>query len=982
MKAIVPKSSLKFFLLCFFLSCAFSGARAEYSNLEDYICEIGQRYYQQGDYDLALEEFKKALIINPSSKTALTYISYIEQTLQSAETYPEETKPVKMETVNKESPAIPAETRDEPKESPAVYKTEARLPFTREETMDMAMRKAAPLKPETQTTQISQFLTRLKKVFLTKQEYTPQEPRETAITTPLKTVASERQLLILDPELKINQPVEIKLEIQLGKEIVIKGNNIKRWLFTSANIISIERLDSERIKLTGQGIGNTYLHVWDDSGRWTFNVMGIPKAPIGPTLEEQMRFKEETANNFKLNYSLDWNTFEQGNGLAGLKRQSYRYMHNVGLRGGTPYGDIDSAATIQTLSASTDLTYATVGLTDGKIGPFKGFSLRGLDFSPITNNLAWPGTSVRGVYFSSPAFNNIISYETFWGQEGGGKYGNLSPGLDKPKNSYLSGLDFNFNPYTNQNYGFSVFHGWGKDRPIDTNNYGYDLNASYVFGEGNSLKTDIASDSDHLAYLLSGNFAPMTNMHITSEFRDINKKYTTITGSPYRVGELGVLSTLQYAPIEKLNINASLDIFKDRTFPAVGSSDVFNEDLNIYGDYYMNELTTMRFDYTLQNELGRVNRYRYQNMGGGISHNFELFRRINLFANYHHQENTNFSSPSSNYANEKFNFGGRIPIFQNLNYYANQEFNWLREKDNGQTYHPQAFETGIDWSDQILNTPFSGIFRFLYRDEENTQSALSFLSGEDYIEGYAELDYRPTDNIETYCSARMRNVWADNPNVNKRIEMEYRAGMRYLWDTGIHWDPIGVIDGFVFRDANSDGLMQRDDAPVEGVKLYLSKDKTQTTDLFGYYRFSNIRARKIKVNIDASTLPAGYVLTVPSSQEAGISQGQQTRINFGIASRTEISGVVFVDTNGDGQPSREDIIVQGVTLKLEDGTRAVTDSSGRYSFRRIGTGAHMVTIDLKTLPLEYMPAVPIFKKVEVFAGITYIFNVPLKKSQE
>jgi hypothetical protein len=104
-------------------------------------------------------------------------------------------------------------------------------------------------------------------------------------------------------------------------------------------------------------------------------------------------------------------------------------------------------------------------------------------------------------------------------------------------------------------------------------------------------------------------------------------------------------------------------------------------------------------------------------------------------------------------------------------------------------------ETGVDWTRQIFDSSFYGDFRCTFRDEEDTSSPFSFYSGEDYLEGYFQLSYRPTPEEELYGTTRVRNVWAGgNSDVNKHIEADFYAGMRCMWDTGVRWESIGIID--------------------------------------------------------------------------------------------------------------------------------------------------------------------------------------------
>lgn len=914
-------------------------APAQFLQIQQFLCELGQRYYQQERYLIALEEFRKVLSLDPDSSLAKDYIQRIEQKLTTSE------GEISREEKGPTYPPIKEISSKEEAIKNAFEKFQARPPEAKIEAG----------RPQPSAAALS-------------------------VTAPFPTAISIKKLF-LDETVRATQP-ETKLEIEIGKTMIVSGHNITRWLATQPELISIERKSSDEINITGKGIGFTYFHIWDSSGRWTFSLLSAPPKPEGPTLDEQIRMAEERAGTFKLRYALDWASYEQGRRLKSnsLKRQSYRYLHYLTLTGETPYGDLDSSATVQSLKKTTDLTYFTMGLSNGKMGPFKDFTVRSFDYSPAVGNLAWGGANLRGTMFESPAFNKKVDYTIFWGREGGGKYGNLSPGLDKTKKSFLSGLDINYSPKEKQNYGFSVFKGWGGDRPSYLNTYGYDLDIAYHLDKW-GLKYEVANNSETFAHLLNTTYT-VPKLRFTTELRDIDKNFTSMTGTAYRTGELGALSNLNYEPFEKLGITSSFDVYRDRLYPALDNPRRWNEDFNLNANYTINPLTSLRLDYVLQNELGTLGQFRYQNVGVGLGRTFELLKRISTFVNYRHQENKNFSSPGLDYINEKLYLGLRFSLIGQLYYYLNQEFDWLQERFAGNNSRPKARETGVDWAGQILNSPFYGNFKFMYRDEENTTSNLSFLSGEDYIEGYAEFSYRPNPNTEAYCSTRIRNVWADNPSVNKHIEADFRAGMRYVWDTGVRWEPVGTIDGYVFKDLNSDGLMQRDEAPVEGVRVYLGKDKSQVTDILGYYKFTKVRARKAYISVDTTTIPSGFILTVPSTQKVTVAHDQEARVNFGISSRTEVTGVVFEDIDGDGQLGPRDLGVKDITLFLEDGTKAVTDDSGRYYFGRINVGEHNVTLDLKSLPLQYIPAVPLFKKVEVFEGVSYIYNIPLRKTAE
>jgi len=922
-----PRKCFIFFMVIVFLASQNLPAFA-YVMMPEYLCELGLHFYNQGKIYEALHEFRKALIIKPDYEPALKYIDMIEEQAVV-------------------SPAVTA---------PSIYKPPVeRLPI---------------VKPEIKTREetIQDILDRMER------EIFPPVVLPAEIPELIEEKAIPPHVLLLDGNTRM---LKFPIEIEAAKSIIIRGENIKRFLATQPDILTIERINQDGILITGKDFGYTCLHIWDEHDRWTLEFITTPPKPEGPTYAELKRKEEERASNFKLRYSIDWSLYETGRRLDALERDSYTFSHWLDLTGQTPYGNLDSSAYIRSLRQSTDLTYFSLGLEEGKIGPFEDFSLRAFDYLSGVTNLAFSGTPLRGAMLKSPAFDKKIDYTIFWGREGGGRYGGLSPGLTKTRHSFLSGFDLNFSPVQKQDYSLSVFRGWGRDRPYDLNPYGYDLDIDYRFDKW-GLGYELAYDSETFAHLINLTYN-IPKLRLTGELRNTARNFRTMTGWGWRAGEQGLLATLSYAPFENLDISGRLDVFKDRLYPNPEDEGRWNQDFSWDAVYRIDPLTSLRLNFSMQNQLGRISPYRYYNEGIGLYKTFEFIKRINAFINYFHQENKYYVSPSNNYINDRIILGLRFSLIGDIYYYLNKEFNWIEARYTGLHSRPHALQTGVDWYGQILKSPLWGHLRFAYRDEENTLAPLSFLSGEDYIEGYAELSYRPKPDIEAFLSARVRNVWADNPDVDKRVEANFYAGLRFLWDTGLRWESVGAVEGYVFKDLNGDGLIQIDELPVEGVKIWLGKDKFYITDKDGYYTFTKVKAKRAYVNIDTATIPSGFVLSVPATQEAIIAHGKAVRINFGIISRTEITGVVFEDVDRDGQLSSGDSGIRGVVLTLEDGTRTTTDDSGRYYFRKAAVGKHTISLDLNSLPFIYIPDVPIFKDVEIFEGISYIHNIPLKK---
>ena len=907
----------------------------------DYLCELGKELYQQGRYNEALRQFQKILLVQPNYRPALEYVQKIENLDKDKE-------------------------QAQPWLSSSLDYNFSKKKRAIKDTLDLL-----ELQREiSQTDQADSATVRISSPIIAR--FIKESPDIIQTALPFKVLRLE------DLAVKTDRPIEI----EQGQTIILSGKSISRFLATQTNVLNVEKKNADQVLISGNHIGYSYFHIWDEGGRKTLEFLTVPARPQGPTLEEKMRAEERRARNFKLAYAMDWSMYESGRRLHSLDRLNYSYMHNLDLRGETPYGDFDSSITVSQFDQHADLSYITAGLTNASIAGFENFNLRVMDFfdiPPDFSNLIFPGISLRGGMLESWAFDKLFSYTAFAGRENWSSFGGLAPSLTRRKNAYVGGVNLKFSPLANQDYQLTLVRGWGDDREEGLNELGFDISSSWIFNKWR-LNYEFANDSDTSGHLFKTEYN-REGLNFGGEIRNISKNFHNIVGDGWLQGELGGLLYLNYRPIEKLDIYANLDVYQDRLYPAEDNYQRWNENLDINSAYYIDPLTTLRFNYTLRNELGRVSKYRYQNIDLGISKTLNFIRDIYFFCNFYHQENDSFTTPSASYINERIYAGIRVKLIQDLYYYVNKEVNWLDERSTSQTSSPRALETGLDWSGQISDSPWHAVLRFTYRDEEDASSSLSFLSGEDYIEGYSEISYRPRSDFEIFGSCRVRNVWADKPDASKRLEASFYAGLRYIWDTGVKWDPRGNIDGFVFKDYNADGIMQRGEPPVEGVKVWLGKSCSLITDIFGYFKFEKIRGRKITVSLDTLTVPQGFVLTTPSNKLINIKQNCTNRVFFGIVARSEISGFVFEDINANGKYDRKDKGVRKAIITLEDGSSAITDDTGRYAFPLVAAGEHTLTLDMNSLPIYYLPTVAVKKEITLFEGVTYHYHIPLKRNK-
>lgn len=811
-----------------------------------------------------------------------------------------------------------------------------------------------------------------------------QEVAEVAARPKFVPVKEEAPIEILREKLVLAEdigPTQVspEIELELHKGFVVQGDNISRWLNTAPEVIEVTRRDADTIEIAGKKISSTFVHVWDDAGRWTLNIKVISPKYIRQ-LAEKYRKELEQVKPFKFGYSWLRNSFHRGEGgrPSSLERETLTFNQWLTLDGETPYGTFDALAKISKLRETTDLTQFTMGLRDASVMGIEDFDIRGFDFSAAFSGLTFPGESMRGVRFDKRAFEKELDYTMFWGRTGQGKFGRLSPGLADPKDEYIYGSEFRFHPLDNLDYRVSSFWAYGDEREEDLKDKIVGAGMDFRPKKNLTVGTDIAWDYDNVAYTLNS-YAVFPKLRLSGEFRDIDIDFQTIDGRPTSSGEIGGLLEAGYTPWEWLYLSGDIDVYKDRLFSNPDDPDRLNYNLNTFSNITINPTTQTRLAYRHVDEKGKLSPHVSNNATVALTKSFPELKALSTYIQYGYRDSENPDSPLSDYHSNSLGAGLNLRLLRGLSYYASGKSEWLTEEFTDEESRPTTMETGLDYSSQICTLPLYTTLRINYRNEENAASDLSFLSGEDSLGFFGELSYRPNRDFELFASTTLRNFWAENPDTEERVEAELRLGGKLFWDTDFRWNPVGTVEGAVYRDINDDGTQQDNEPGESDVKIFAG-EKEIFTDADGFYSVS-VKGKKVTLNVDSSSLPAGYVISDAGKKELQIKGGEVIKQDFRLISRSEIYGVIFEDKDGDGRFDVGEIGIPKVVLTLEDGKRAVTDAKGQYYFRKIVAGEHTVKVDIGSIPIDYLPQVPLIKKITLFEGITYIHNVPLKRAQ-
>lgn len=186
------------------------------------------------------------------------------------------------------------------------------------------------------------------------------------------------------------------------------------------------------------------------------------------------------------------------------------------------------------------------------------------------------------------------------------------------------------------------------------------------------------------------------------------------------------------------------------------------------------------------------------------------------------------------------------------------------------------------------------------------------------------------------------------------------------------------LAGFVYVDANNDGVFQGTETPISGATVKLSGvddlgapvSASTTTNGTGAYSFPNLRPGTYTIT---ETQPGGYLdgkdtQGTPGNGAAsndvfatiGLAAGVNgVNNNFGELLPASLAGFVYVDANNDGTFQGTESPISGVTVSLK-GTddlgnpvtaTTTTNASGAYSFTGLRPGTYTIT---ETQPGAYL----------------------------
>lgn len=209
-------------------------------------------------------------------------------------------------------------------------------------------------------------------------------------------------------------------------------------------------------------------------------------------------------------------------------------------------------------------------------------------------------------------------------------------------------------------------------------------------------------------------------------------------------------------------------------------------------------------------------------------------------------------------------------------------------------------------------------------------------------EYWAQYGYDPGQWGQTYrpnfFSPFVETYYGYNQNGNVSSIGPYRGPGQWIPADGGQPQTY-TISGNVFYDLNGNGVQDGSEPGIQGVNVNFSGGSSTSTDANGFYSFTGVQNGAYSVSADPFNNRAR---TTASSVNVNVN-GANASANFGYAGYS-ISGVAFLDLNGNGAQDGGEPGIGGQSVSLTPGGATTTAANGSYSFSSLLPGNYSVSV--------------------------------------
>jgi len=791
----------------------------------------------------------------------------------------------------------------------------------------------------------------------------------------------------------------IEKSVPFGDSLRFYFLGLKRFLNTRPEIVAVQRLEDDSLEVSTNNIGTGVIVIWTEEGRYTVKV-DVHK-PVPPPSRSSIlnEFKEKRKNYFIFDASMYWDYYDNTQDDTAIDRKNSLFSGDFSLFGPTYFGQLGAITNVRhdAESDETDLNRWTVILRDGKVGPLKNFTLEVGDFEQEGEENLMPSLRMQGVRFGN--YRNFRrggffpeKVNVFYGEvKGRSLYQGIGffSDVDESVERNVGGVKIDYFrahnvPWTNKKsktkHGF-VYRHYDEENSDDRDTIMYshrsqigrsDLDFSILdFDILSSISLFMSGEKDKWLYSVDLRSIP----HLEGEYRQIGKRGVKLNAEYLAKWGTGRHFTLDSITTE-LGVRQDYretDDFDGYTDPG------FDFGMSAKGKAVYDIDYRARMRGREYSELILGNKQREYSLY--LMRNWYLWRKINTFVGYSLKEYMSDTNPDSDRDSDTLSWGANVNILDNLRLYYNESSGETKTSSGEAQSKIGSRSVGISYSKKLLYN--LNLLASLSNSKTRYESFITNASEneKDSIGLIANLGYMFTrfpGNAYVRADARKIDSTSNNDFAEDYYEYRMKTGFSFRFAAFPGLLPGCNVEGHVFKDKNGNGRFDEADEPLSNMRVAaFGGTKETSTDENGYYQFKNLRGVQANISLVMADVSKGYVVTTLSNYKIEIKNKETYTCDFGISISNQIWGRVYADVNDNSKfDDFADKTFRGITVKLQNGMKTVTDKRGFYNFVSLPKGDYTISVDYSTLPINYYSKQKLKKEVTLEEGKVVNIDYP------
>ncbi|MFA5103571.1 MAG: SdrD B-like domain-containing protein [Candidatus Margulisiibacteriota bacterium] len=746
---------------------------------------------------------------------------------------------------------------------------------------------------------------------------------------------------------------ESNVELSLNASRVFdNASNVSRAISANQDVALVEVESTSRFKITGVGLGTTYVYVW-----WSDDSYSVFKVSVKNLMRSKQAelLKAVSQDGKNMRFELSGSSYGgQSESQYSSNRWAYGgFFSGLKISGDTPLGRTDSYVNYEGYNASHGLTAFSLN--------FKGenYYVDAGDGTISFSETTLPYLHYQGIQLRRD-FSDQMSLTFVAGARGQGYWGKDALRDTRPTQKF-SALQATYKPVKELSLDFRAVTSSTEGISAKSDIIG--VGAKYSPVHWFSLAGEVSKSMDDSAWKTEATYNDR-GLSLKGIYKNIPADFVTPHDSLDSRGVEGFFFYGSHNPFSFIRWSAQASRYKNSYTQAVGS-DIYNSDVSGNIDLSVNRNLTLTYAPWQNDHRGFDGGGLGQGALAQASYAFKLLGFSNIFFRYQPSKFTNSSTGETDYMSDRTTVGTRLGFTDALYLDLASEWNSKTTIGSAVAREGKMIRAILNYDSRIGKTPFYSAVRASYYNGTDAGSPVTELWAD------AELSYKPSADTKFYIKGKTADYAGSSSNPIDRTEKHITCGFNAVLDSGLSFAASGRAEGFVFIDKNGNGTKDRGEEGVSGARVFVKGKNFVVTDQSGWYSIKSLEAGQTQIALDMTSVDSRNILTSPSPADIRISSSAGSRADFGLRMVSSLKGRVFA----------EDKAVPNFPVYV-NGKKYLTDFEGKFFVYDIEPGRNTVSVEPKDLPAKMLPQVPINSSVDVEAGGTAEFNIPLKFTKE